>query len=176
MFNQEYLQTLLDYNPETGEVRWKERVPHKSEDPVKVAEWNKLYAGTLVYNKHNRNCYITIKINKQTFPLHRVIWVWMYNTIPNIIDHINGVRNDNRLCNLRDVDKSTNARNKQLSKRNTSGYPGVSYNKSKFKWIAQIQGTHLGHFNTFEEAKEARRKAESERNYHPNHGRLISDK
>ena len=57
-----------------------------------------------------------------------------------VIDHHNGVRNDNRLSNLRMITPLCNAQNKHYLKR-TSEYPGVHYNKKTEKWIAS---THLG--------------------------------
>jgi len=57
-----------------------------------------------------------------------------------VIDHHNGVRNDNRLCNLREITPLCNAQNKHYIKR-TSEYPGVHYNKKTRKWIAS---THIG--------------------------------
>ncbi len=57
-----------------------------------------------------------------------------------VIDHANGIRNDNRLCNLREITPLCNAQNKHYMKR-TSEYPGVHYNKKNGKWVAS---THLG--------------------------------
>lgn len=55
-----------------------------------------------------------------------------------VVDHINGNGLDNRRCNLRVVDRSTNSRNSKLSEANTSGYTGVHLDKQQQKWIASI--------------------------------------
>lgn len=75
-----------------------------------------------------------------------------------VVDHINGNRLDNRRENLRFCTQRDNARNKGLSKSNTSGYKGVSYNKSRNKWSAYIlrdDSYHIGYFDTAEEAANA---------------------
>lgn len=84
-----------------------------------------------------------------------------------IIDYINGIRTDNRICNLREATSQENVRNKsRLSSKNTSGFTGVHYNKSRKKWLATIKRfgvvTHLGAFDTIEEAVEVREAAARE--------------
>lgn len=80
------------------------------------------------------------------------------------VDHISGNRLDNRKCNLRLCSMKENAYNKGLYSNNTSGVSGVSWHKTYRKWSAYIQknnkNTLLGHFDTFEEAVEARHTAE----------------
>jgi hypothetical protein len=94
---------------------------------------------------------------------------------PDQIDHINGVRYDNRIINLRAVTNTENCRNRALGNRNKSGHIGIFYNKKTNRWLARIGGTdkrvHLGCFENKEDAIEARRIAEINYNYHPNHGR-----
>ena len=76
------------------------------------------------------------------------------------VDHINGDKADNRLVNLRFATTKENAQNSKISSRNTSGIKGVSFNKVNGKWKATIQvdgiRVHLGHFETIEEAQQAR--------------------
>ncbi|WIL01678.1 hypothetical protein LGFCKLCI_00078 [Klebsiella phage vB_KpnM_SCNJ1-Y] len=55
------------------------------------------------------------------------------------IDHINGIKTDNRIENLRCVDRFVNCKNASIRKDNTSGATGVSYNVAKGKWIVQVQ-------------------------------------
>jgi len=75
------------------------------------------------------------------------------------VDHKNSDILDNRKCNLRICSRSENLCNKKLSKYNTSGYRGVTWDKSKRKWQATITKNnkqyHLGRFNTPEEAHAA---------------------
>ena len=67
------------------------------------------------------------------------------------IDHINGVRDDNRIVNLRHVSKVCNLQNCTKSKNNTSSFPGVCWHKAAKKWWAQAKvnniGISLGYFN-----------------------------
>jgi hypothetical protein len=87
----------------------------------------------------------------------------------------NGIRDDNRLVNLRDVTHKENLRNQKLSSSNKSGMTGVSWNKALNKWRALItvdyKMKHLGVFINIEDATQARKKAEKKYGYHANHGR-----
>ena len=85
--------------------------------------------------------------------------------IPNqlnkpLIDHINNLRTDNRVENLRWATTQENAFNQQLSSANTSGSKGVYYHKRDKVWYAKIQingqKLHLGNFDSKEEAIKAR--------------------
>lgn len=81
----------------------------------------------------------------------------MYDEEPNIIDHINGIRHDNRICNLRNVTQKENVRNRcVINSRNTSEYEGASLISTSGKYSSQlyIDGVNmrLGNYNTPEEA------------------------
>ena len=158
------LKSLLDYNPSTGLFIW------KSDRTSTVREGD--VAGT--------NCkgYITITINGKRYQAHRLAWLYMTGNLPNNqIDHINGVRDDNRFCNLREVDNSENARNSKHRDNNTSGHIGVNFEVRGSKWTANIKvdgkKIYLGRFPTKDEAIEARKKAEIKYGFHSNHGRRI---
>ena len=83
-----------------------------------------------------------------------------------LVDHINHETLDNRKCNLRKCTRSQNYMNEGLSVRNTSGVRGVSYNKLRNKWIAQISLKGICHiqnkYDTFEEAVKERKRLEKE--------------
>ena len=105
----------------------------------------------------NTSGYLETIINGTRYPLHRLIWVKVYGKFPdNFIDHINGNRSDNRLCNLRQALHSENMLNKVKYKNNSSGYKGVYYSKTKNKYEAQIRINgkkySFGGFLTAEEA------------------------
>ena len=91
------------------------------------------------------------------------------------IDHINGITDDNRISNLRDVSQSDNMRNMTTPCRNTSGRIGVYWFARDCKWQAQIRADgktkHLGYFDDINDAIAARKAAEIEYGYHENHGR-----
>ena len=79
--------------------------------------------------------------------------------LPKYVDHIDGNRLNNRIENLRPATAIENAYNCKMSKNNTSGVKGVSWNKGTKKWEANINIAgvrfNLGHFETLEKAKEA---------------------
>jgi hypothetical protein len=88
------------------------------------------------------------------------------------VDHIDQDKTNNNLLNLRFCSNSENRRNIGLTKTNTSGYKGVSWNKRYKKWLAQIQinrkKKHLGYFNDKDEAYEAYKTASKQ--YHGDFG------
>jgi len=92
------------------------------------------------------------------------------------IDHINGRRDDNRWCNLREVTRKENCRNRKRPKTNTSGCIGVSQRENSGKWRAYINNdknkrVYIGDFTSKEEAIAARKAAEIKYGYSPTHGR-----
>tara|TARA_R110001606_G_scaffold190822_1_gene338772 strand:+ start:384 stop:701 length:318 start_codon:yes stop_codon:yes gene_type:complete len=91
------------------------------------------------------------------------------------IDHISGDRSDNRIENLREATQTENSRNMKTLANNMSGVMGVSWDKRERHWIATISddnsSVRLGRFKSFEDAVAARKAAEVEYGYHPNHGR-----
>jgi len=90
------------------------------------------------------------------------------------VDHINMNTLDNRKINLRICTKAQNRQNRSMYKNNPSGYKGVTFNKSKNKWMGRISENKkyhfLGYFDTPEEAYEAYCKASKK--YHKEYGRI----
>lgn len=84
--------------------------------------------------------YVQIKVAGYLTYAHRLAWLYVYGTLPSgEVDHINGDRSDNRLCNLRDVTTQTNAENRRSPGRNNkSGFLGVSWDAQRGKWKAGI--------------------------------------
>ena len=85
--------------------------------------------------------YVRTKLfSKMTFA-HRVIWEMHNGGVPDgmEIDHINGVKHDNRIENLRCVDRWLNCKNAAMRKDNKSGQTGVSFSKAKNLWMVRIQ-------------------------------------
>lgn len=180
ILNQDYLRSILDYDPESGCLTWKKRYPHQFEDKKRSAEsscvlWNARYAGKSALSLKGTHGYKIGKIHGVNFQLHRVAWVWMTGEVPNQIDHINGIRSDNRWSNLRDVSLSENNKNRRIQKNNTSGVHGVSFYQKTGKWVSRIkinrERIHLGYFDSFEEACQKRKEAETFYGFHQNHGK-----
>jgi len=178
------LRELIDYDSETGVLTWKARSSHlfigNEQSPEHSARiWNVKYAGKPALKSKNGNGYFHGAIFGQTLTAHSVAWAINYGSWPEHgIDHINGVKGDNRIANLRDVPDAENAKNQKLNKRNTSGVTGVSYFARTRKWVAMIKGggkvRNLGYFHTIEEAAAARKDAEKKYGFHPNHGRIAA--
>ncbi len=145
----EVLRELLDYNPESGVVTYKKSVGSRKSGDV---------AGTPATRG-----YLTVKINRSIYKLHRIVWALHYGTDPaNLeIDHIDRNTSNNRIDNLRLTDRSENCFNVGVRINNTSGHIGVSYNKRDKLWLAKIGKRNIGYYKTKEEAITARLRAES---------------
>lgn len=168
------LRTLLLYDPLSGLIYWRERhAPNIS--PLVESSWNTRFAGKLAFTSINQDGYFVGKINNITLLSHRVIWAMMTGNNPSCqIDHINGVRSDNRFHNLRDVSHYDNHRNLRRSSNNKSGITGVYWSERTQKWVAQIQVNgkqkNLGYFLSKDDAISCRRDAEKRNGFHVNHG------
>ena len=108
--------------------------------------------------------------------MHRVVMLMCYGFYGEglDVDHINHVRNVNRLFNLRFVTRSENSKNQSLSSKSATGVTGVPFLKARKKYIAQIgvnrKLIYLGMFETLEEAAAARAEANLKFNFNNNHG------
>ena len=164
----DYLRQRLRYEPETGKLYWLyyEGVPKR---------WLTRYANKEAFTANNKS-YKVGEVARVTFKAHRVAWALYYGEWPkDQIDHINGIRYDNRIVNLRVATNQENMKNARRFSTNTSGVCGVSRLKKKERWQAYISTSgkrkNLGHFNTLEDAVKARKDAEVKNGYHENHGR-----
>jgi len=148
MLTQERLKEVLHYNEGTGLFTWL------------ISNSNRVKIGSKAGSKM-ANGYMEIQIFSNRFTLHRLAWLYVHGEMPeNHIDHINGIRDDNRICNLRAVSRELNMQNmREPTIRNALGLLGVHFDKSRNKFIAQImyngKHKHLGRFNTKEEAHQA---------------------
>lgn len=109
--------------------------------------------------------YVVTQVNRETIYLHRLVLGLPTKVEDKIItDHINGKKNDNRKSNLRICSSNENNKNLGLRKDNNSGIPGVTWEKDRGKWKAQLRYNNktvlLKRFDSFEEAVITRIKAE----------------
>lgn len=167
---------VLNHDPEAGKLFWLPRQAHLCKDEHQMKVWNRLYAGKEALNSINSAGYRKGCIFYSQLLAHRVIWLLHYGEWPtDQLDHINGIKADNRIVNLRSVTTVENLRNVALSSRNSSGVMGVHWNTKDRVWHATIKYNkkfiHLGSFAQFDDAVDARKRAERAYGFHPNHGR-----
>jgi hypothetical protein len=149
----DYVRSSLDYDPETGVFLWRWR----DDKPKYVNMW---LAGTVAGSLNNTG-YATIRINYRAYLAHRLAWLYVHGFWPvDEIDHINRVRTDNRIANLREAYHQENRCNAGLRKDNSTGVTGVYWDRQHQKYKAVINGYHLGRFDTIAEATKARAEAE----------------
>lgn len=143
------LKAQLSYDPDSGVFTWNPGFGGMG------ARYSGCDAGSL----DTSSGYVVITISGIRYKSHRLAWIYMTGSEPKgEIDHINGDKSDNRFSNLRDCKKSDNGKNAGLSKRNKSGFRGVTKHTGREKWIASIcingKNKHLGVFDSPEEAGE----------------------
>jgi hypothetical protein len=154
----ELIGQLLAYEPETGVLRWKvDRSPR-----VRAGD----EAGNITGNGYRK-----LVINKRVIFAHRIAWLLCHGKWPDgYVDHINGVRTDNRIANLRDVSHQANSQNMtRLPKSNKTGVLGVRKHvdksgRDRFIPFIKLRGNErkLGTYDTLEEAAAVRRAAAAE--------------
>jgi len=142
----DHIRNALDYDPATGVFVWKNN--HRRPDLVGKIAGSRQSAG-----------YIAIAIKNKKQLAHRLAWLYMTGSWPKLhIDHINGIKTDNRFENLRDVPRTINLQNmKAATKRNKIGFLGVSAHQGKWRAQLMLNGKRIriSGFDTPEEAHRA---------------------
>ena len=142
MITQKYLKSLLQYDPRTGIFTWRKSTAKCVQVGMKAGH-------------HAISGYYFIRIHGKNYRAHRLAWLYIFGQYPTSeLDHINRIKHDNRICNLRAATISENRINTKLHAHNTSGYRGVQYvyNKWKAKIHYQKHQYYLGTYNTKEAA------------------------
>ncbi|MCO1396395.1 HNH endonuclease signature motif containing protein [Burkholderia cenocepacia] len=149
LLTQEFARRVFSYDAETGVL-------------TSRLTLGKRTAGERLGRPHHLG-YLVVEIGGNRFLAHRIAWVYAYGEIPNgkEIDHINGVRSDNRLLNLRVATRAQNSQNRESA--------GVYFDRQRNRWRAFIwlngKNKVIGSFPTRELAREAYLSAK--RAHHP---------
>lgn len=142
---QEKLKELLSYDPDSGLFTRK-----------KKGRGARCMVGDVAGTVGSKG-YVSIKVLNYRYQAHRLAWIYVYGVWPeDQVDHINGIKHDNRISNLRGVTNSQNQMNTGLMKSNKSGFKGVYFKKDRNKWQAKItvnkKHIFLGYFDDAESA------------------------
>ena len=121
--NQELLKTLFEYKD--GKLFWK------------VRQGNCLPGTRAGFDTDTG--YRRVGVLGKEYKEHRVIFLLLNGHLPAYVDHINGIRDDNRIENLRECSSSDNGCNRRVNKNTFSGYKNVYYLKTNHKWYVRIQ-------------------------------------
>jgi len=155
---QSQLKELLHYDPDTGIFT------------NKVTRNRGALIGDQAGANHSKG-YRIIAINRKSYLVHRLAWLYTYGSWPKCqLDHINRIKNDNRISNLREVSDSQNHQNVGLQSNNISGFKGVCWHKRRCTWHVQIKLNNkhifLGYFKSLDDAIAVRKQAEEQLHTH----------
>lgn len=146
------LHDLIKYEPDTGVLRWRRSGRGRAMRAGDVAGCLTEYG------------YRVVVVGGRRYRAHRLAWFMVHGVWPtHEIDHINGLRDDNRISNLRDVPHGDNIRNTAVTRRSALGVCGVRRRGDKFTARIQANGRliHLGTFGNPTTAETAYLKAKS---------------
>jgi len=174
--DQTRLLECFEYNLETGLVFWRFRPrSHFNSDRI-WKSFNGKHARKEAFTMRDFFGYRRGKVDGQEYISQRIIWKYMTGIDPmHEIDHINGIRDDNRWMNLREVSHGENMMNTRLRKDNSTGVCGVTVKYGKFCARVQQNGKriHLGYFDTLDEAERAVASSRKDMGFHENHGAVV---
>ena len=160
---QEELKKYLHYDPLTGVFT---RL---------IGRTYKSSKGSVAGSKRSSG-YVVVKLHNKPYLAHRLAFLYMTGSWPlNQVDHINGIRDDNKWINLRDVTQLENSKNSSKPCTNVSGQVGVYWDNQKSRWKCHItvnqKSIHLGYSDNKLDALALRKSAELKYSFHLNHGR-----
>lgn len=140
MITHQNLLSVTRYDPDTGLF-------------IALTQRGSLPYGAIMGSVGNHG-YIQFQLEKRMYLAHRVAFFYMTQRWPQLIDHINGRKTDNRWANLREASAVENARNRSAMSNSKSGLKGVSWCSRKRKWQAFIKGDEKQHFLGYFETPE----------------------
>ena len=135
----EYLNEIFEYKD--GSIYWKKKIANCINIGTK--------AGTSVYNEYSR-----VFVSDKSYLIHRLVFLMHNGYLPEMVDHIDGIKSNNRIENLRATTRSQNLFNSKLSKSNSTGSKNVSYEAGINKFIVTIsvkkKFAYVGYFDDLE--------------------------
>lgn len=152
--SQKELHNILEYYPDTGLFMWRPKIG----DTKPILMWNAQWAGKLSVGHSDTHGHLYLVIKKKKYAAHRLAWIYVHgDNLPNEIDHINRVRSDNRISNLREATRSQNNINgKGWSKiglpKGIERLPGGNYRPTVVKDGVKYR---MGCFKNLQEAQDA---------------------
>lgn len=126
--------------------------------------WNAKFAGKQAGCFCEKTKYVLIRLCGKVYLAHRLVWFYVHGSWPlDQLDHINMKRSDNRIVNLREASNSQNTMNRGVQSNSTTKIKGVSFDKARNKFAAEITVNgirhRLGRFDTKEEAAKVYKRA-----------------
>lgn len=165
----------IRYNEVDGSFVWLKRCDKSKYTKTFMSQFNSRFAGK-VAGSLSVHGYVRIQVDGVMTPAHRMAYAYVYGELDDSleIDHINGIKTDNRIVNLRAVDRVVNSKNIKVGTRNSTGVIGVSVSRNKYVSRININKTQvvIGRYDNFFDAVCARKSIERSNGYHENHGRI----
>lgn len=161
------IEESFDYNATSGELYWSlSRPPHHFKTTGAYKVYLSRFAGKRAgcEVKVGNMTYRQVRLNNVLYMEHQVVWVIENGEFETMIDHFDGNGLNNKITNLRPVDRVLNGRNCAMKKNNTSGVTGVYWHKQNNNWVAEGHWTEdginkkksLGSYKDISDAKAAR--------------------
>jgi hypothetical protein len=140
------LKEYLHYNPDTGDFIW-----------VKSPAYF-LQTGNIAGHISKSTGYSIVKLKGIKYKAHKLAWLFSYGTWPKSkIDHIDCIKHNNILSNLREVTDSQSSCNIKRNSLNSSGVKNIGWHKGSNRWRVRIavkgKPAYCGYFSSLEEAE-----------------------
>jgi len=133
----------------------------EKQEITKLSTGNKL---SLILKGNKNNKYYEVLFNENNkrhyLKAHRLFFYWHHGFLPELLDHKDRNRLNNKIDNIRESTHSGNGRNSnKIKKKTSSKYKGVYYSKKYKKWVAKLtlnrKTIHIGHFDNEDDAGQA---------------------